>query len=167
MTKGCLCLGLGMSVLMAGCAINKPINEEGQTKQVVPNNPVTVQVPLNMGNKQLMVEVRETEAERALGLSYRTSLGENEGMVFKFDQPAPYSFWMKGMNFPLDMIWVREGKIVDISEQVPAPWSTQIEQPETRTPKEPVDMVVEVNGGWVEKNGIRIGDSVGANNHSP
>jgi uncharacterized membrane protein (UPF0127 family) len=64
---------------------------------------------------------------------------------------------MKGMNFPLDFIWIRENKVVDITENAPAETKTI---PSIYKPKEPVDMVLEVNAGVVKKDKIKIGDII-------
>ena len=67
------------------------------------------------------VEIRDDTNGRNLGLSGRSSLAENEGMLFIFDTPAVYEFWMKDMNFPLDFIWINNGLVVDLSEHIPPP----------------------------------------------
>ena len=132
----------------------------GKNRQPVTNlNPKSTQVAMRMGQAKLKVEVRATEAERELGLSYRPSLGENEGMVFKFPTAAQYGFWMKGMKFDLDMIWIREGQVVDISSGVPAPKNDSAPLPVVR-PSAPADMVLEVNAGWSERHGVKVGDLV-------
>jgi hypothetical protein len=133
----------------------------------LPPNPKTEMVPMTIGKAKLDVEIRDSQEERELGLSYRETMAKDEGMAFVFDGAAPYGFWMLGMQFPLDMIWIRGGKVVDISQNVPPPQSGISGEPEARAPKEAVDTVIEVNAGWVEKNGIKIGDNVGANNYSP
>jgi uncharacterized membrane protein (UPF0127 family) len=57
---------------------------------------------------RLSVEVADTPAERGRGLSGREMLPENSGMLFVFDTPGRYGFWMYGMKFPLDIIWIDE-----------------------------------------------------------
>jgi uncharacterized protein len=127
--------------------------------QEEPMNQPTEKVPLTIGKASLMVEIRDTIEERGLGLSYRKSMAQDEGMLFVFDEAQPVTFWMKGMHFDLDMIWIREGVVVDISEEVPAPTE---ENPVAKTvaPKEEVDAVLEVNSGFVARHGIVIGDEV-------
>lgn len=108
---------------------------------------------LQLGKAQVLVEIRNTEEGRNQGLSNREKLAEDEGMLFMFDRPGIYVFWMKGMNFPLDFIWIRNNVVAEITENV------GIEEMDIR-PKEVVDKVLEVNSGWVEKQGIKIGDAV-------
>lgn len=108
---------------------------------------------LQVGNTQVAVEVRDTEEGRSQGLSGREQLGEDEGMLFIFDQPGIYGFWMKDMKFPLDFIWIKDNAVAEIRENV------GIDQMDIR-PKEAADKVLEVNSGWVEKQGIKVGDAV-------
>ncbi len=108
---------------------------------------------LQVGNTQVAVEVRDTEEGRSQGLSNREKLAEDEGMLFIFDQPGIYGFWMKEMKFPLDFIWIRDNVVTEVTEKV------GVERMDIR-PKEAVDKVLEVNSGWVEKQGIKVGDAV-------
>lgn len=103
-------------------------------------------------------DIADTDAKRSQGLSGRASLPENAGMLFVFDTPAQYSFWMHGMLFPLDFLWIRDEKIIEISQNVPYPEAG--EDPQTITPKMPVDMVLEMNAGWAERNNILVGMAI-------
>src|SRR5664279_2881599 len=72
--------------------------------------------PLSIGQSTINIEIADTEAERTLGLGNRSTLPENNGMLFVFDKPGNYGFWMKDTNFPLDFIWIDENKnIIDIT----------------------------------------------------
>lgn len=111
-----------------------------------------------IGDTVVTVEIADTPVSRAQGLSGRDSLPADQGMYFPLEQSARHSFWMKDMRFPLDIIWIREGKIVDISENVPYPAGDQ--PPATVQPKEPADAVLEVNAGFTERHGLKIGDEI-------
>ena len=104
------------------------------------------------------VELAQTLPERVKGLSGRDSLAKNSGMLFVFPQPAREVFWMKGMSFSLDIIWISEGKIVEITKN--AQPLNDISNPVSYKPKAPVDMVLEINAGQVDQYGIKIGDTV-------
>lgn len=108
---------------------------------------------LRIGNAQVTAEVRDTEAGRSQGLSGREKLAEDEGMLFVFDQPGIYPFWMKGMKFPLDFVWIQGDKVVEVRENVGT------EEMDIK-PLQLIDKVLEVNSGWVKKQGIKIGDTV-------
>ena len=113
---------------------------------------------LKVGQTTVAVEIRGDDAGRALGLSGRDGLGNDEGVLFVFDQPAVHEFWMKDMNFPLDFIWINNGRVVDLHERVLV--SEAGLPPMTVRPKKPVNWVLEVNSGWVEQHQVKIGDPV-------
>src|SRR3989344_7461514 len=71
-------------------------------------------------NSCVNVEVSDSPEERARGLMYRESLGENEGMLFIFEDEEIYPFWMKNTLILLDIIWISSDLIiVDIKKVVP------------------------------------------------
>lgn len=108
------------------------------------------------------VEVVDTPEERAQGLSGKESLPEEEGMLFSFEtlktNPA---FWMKDMMFSIDIIWISDGRIVQINRSVPAPaqGTADANLPLYQT-QVPIDYVLEVNAGFSDKMGIKEGDGV-------
>jgi len=105
----------------------------------------------------LVVEMSQTTKQWEKGLSDRNDLGELDGMLFTFPQYHVPIFWMKDMHFPLDMIWISGGKVVDIT--LDAKVETGDKLP-TYSPKVPVNMVLETRAGWVEENGISLGDTL-------
>ncbi len=132
--------------------LNQPNNE-------IVANPQTPLVPLNVGTHTVQVEIRDDELERELGFSGRKTLGDNEGMLFVFEQAMQPTFWMKDMQFSLDVLWIREGKVVEIEENVPHPTETE-PVIATMIPQNPIDMVLEVPSGWVSRTGVKVGDEV-------
>ena len=108
---------------------------------------------------KIKVELADTPKERSKGLSKRDKLPENQGMLFIYDTPGFYSFWMKQMQFPIDIIWIDENRqIIDISQNIPI--QTDDSELITYTSKQPAQYILEVNARFVEKNNIEIGDSV-------
>lgn len=73
------------------------------------------------------------------------------GMLFTFDQLGQYGFWMKDMRMDLDFVWLREGEIVDLTENVPAPKET-FEELTVYQATVPIDSVLEFRAGWVERS---------------
>jgi len=64
---------------------------------------------------RIKAEFADYEAKRRQGLMFRQGIAEDEGMLFAYTQEGIYSFWMKNMRFPLDIIWInREKRVVDI-----------------------------------------------------
>lgn len=74
---------------------------------------------ITIGSQQLKAEVVTSPQAQAKGLSGRQCIAANEAMLFEFPKPGQYSFWMKDMKFPIDMIWVAANhKVVSIKENV-------------------------------------------------
>ena len=97
-----------------------------------------------------------TEAQRMQGLSGKSSLGADEGMLFVFDAPEEAGIWMKDMKFPLDIVWIDENyKIFDVKEH-----ATPESYPKIFTPSAKASYVLEVNDGFLQKNQIKIGDPI-------
>lgn len=103
-------------------------------------------------------EVADDEASRQRGLSGRERLAADEGMLFLLSDDSP-SFWMKGMRFPLDIVWIRDGRVVDVTADAPPPRGSNAPLP-TYSPDRPADRALEVNAGWAADHGIRRGDVV-------
>lgn len=114
---------------------------------------------LKVGGTSLTVEVADSEAERQQGLSGRGSLPQNGGMLFVFDEPGRYEFWMKDMRFALDFLWLANGKITEVTASVPAPSAAKPEPVRIR-PQQAADMVIEVPAGWAAANRVTTGDQV-------
>lgn len=102
------------------------------------------------------VEIADTIMKRAKGLSGQKTLEGNKGMLFLFEKPNKQSFWMAGMNFPLDIIWIRGDEIVDISKNIQPPKSGEL--PTIVSPFAEIDKVLEILAGSVDKFDIKAGD---------
>lgn len=114
---------------------------------------------ITIGDSEIKVELADTQEKRTLGLSGRKSLAENRGMFFIFNEVGNYSFWMKDMNFPIDIIWIGEDlKIVGLEKNI-LPESF----PSLFFPPIPVKYVLETNINWTEENNVQVGDGVDKN----
>lgn len=120
----------------------------------------TVTRPLTVGGHTFNVEVRDTALGRAQGLSGRDGLAEDAGMLFIFDAPGRYAFWMKDMKFPIDIVWIEGGKVIATTENVPPEPEKNIFTLATYRPPEPVSQVLELSAGAVARYRIRAGDEV-------
>lgn len=116
--------------------------------------PPTGEVVIN--GQSFAVEIAGTPELRERGLSGHAPLAENEGMLFLFERPANQQFWMKGMEFSIDMIWIRDGRVVAITENA-TPES--FKKLQLFSAGEPVTEVLEVNAGIAQKFGIKKGDA--------
>lgn len=114
-----------------------------------------------IGNTTIKVDVADTSELRSRGLGGRDSLAQNSGMLFIFQKEDKYPFWMKGLNFPLDFIWIRKNTVVDLLPNIKPPTPGQSDQSLTiYAPKVPVDMVLEVPAGTTSRLGVAVGDKV-------
>ncbi len=108
------------------------------------------------------VELAETAADHARGLGGHAPLGMTDGMIFVFQTPGFYAFWMKGMTFNLDIMWI-DGtadnlRVVHLASDVPAyPTETPDGRLPTYSPTRPGRYVLEVNAGFADKHGITVG----------
>lgn len=115
---------------------------------------------VKIGSASINVEVADTEAKKQQGLSGRSSLGNGQGMLFVFGTSGKPAFWMKDMNFAIDIIWIREGKIVGISRDArPEPGVNDQNLKLYYAPSQ-VDYVLEVNAGVSDQSGFKVGDTV-------
>jgi uncharacterized membrane protein (UPF0127 family) len=107
------------------------------------------------------VEEADSPAERGQGLMGRTSLGDNEGMIFTFgdvtDGPVTSEFWMKDTLIPLSVaFWDEDGRIVGIRDMDPC---TDDPCPTYSSP-EPYVGALEVNDGFFTEHGVTTGDRI-------
>jgi len=115
---------------------------------------------VTIDNQTFSVEVATTSAQLQQGLSGRTSLPKDQGMLFIFKTAAPYPFWMKDMKFPLDMIFINNNKIVTIFQNVPAPKDPNTTNLPVYAPDGPVNQVLEINAGLAKTDNFKKGDTV-------
>jgi uncharacterized membrane protein (UPF0127 family) len=129
---------------------------------VPPAGAVDVNPPLPTGSLlianrvRVEVELARTLEEKMRGLSGRPALKSGHGMLFVYDRPEPVSIWMKDMRFPLDIVWIRGGRIVHIEKRAPPLLPSGPEQIYTAI----ADLVLEVPAGFTSRQQIRVGDSV-------
>lgn len=105
------------------------------------------------GNK-FKAEVVDSSPKLSKGLGGRDGLCKKCGMLFKFSKKGHYSFWMEGMRFGLDIIWIDGDEIVYIAKNVSS-GSSEIITPDVES-----DRVFEINEGLAEKLEIKIGDKM-------
>lgn len=114
-----------------------------------------------LGGREFHLEVADTPFLRARGLSGRTHLAETSGMLFFFDAVERPTFWMKGMEIPLDILWVREGTIRGIVSRAEPPNPGVPDEATPRFPApEAVDAVIEIRAGSAEELGLKPGQAV-------
>lgn len=122
----------------------------------------TIEIGLKDGTT-VTAEVAASKQERERGLMYRDALGEDEGMLFVFEKEDKYPFWMKNVNFPIDIIWINSDMRV-VDAQTALPCTTHCKN---YTPEYPVMYVLEVPEGFAGEHGIKIGSVIDVGAYAP
>jgi uncharacterized protein len=103
----------------------------------------------------LQVEVARTEEQRNIGLMFRKSMAETKGMLFLFAPPQDTAFWMRNTYIPLDLVFIRaDGRIHRIAANA-KPFSLEPIPSRGR-----IAAVLEVNGGYAKRHGLKAGDII-------
>lgn len=123
----------------------------------------TKETHVTVNDSKFQVEIADTDTEKQIGLSKTESLPENEGMLFLFDAPDYYSFWMRDMKFPIDIIFINGNKVTTVISNALPPSETNGSLP-TFQPREKSDKVLEVNAGIAKKYNITEGSVIDINN---
>jgi uncharacterized membrane protein (UPF0127 family) len=117
-----------------------------------------------VGENVIKLEVAATEAEVERGLMYRTSMPEDQGMVFFLDEhntgSGPTTFWMYHTLIPLDMMFIKDGKIHKLFQNVPPCRSENAQECPQYSAGTKIPIVIEVNGGYCARHHIKEGDAV-------
>jgi uncharacterized membrane protein (UPF0127 family) len=161
-----------LALLLAGCSGPRadPGTQNQQTQQSSgttaagkegttsgPSGLRTLVIDASGGKKvEVRVELADDLAEQTKGLMYRTTLGENRGMLFVYPEERELSFWMKNTLIPLSIAFIdSERRIIDIQDMKPLD-----DEPPHYVSSEPAQYALEVNQGFFESRGLKIGDSV-------
>jgi uncharacterized membrane protein (UPF0127 family) len=152
-------LGLAALLLAAGCEKEKPAMPPSAPTPAPPANPVTgaaqprlETIKLYLGAAELTVEIADENLERQAGMMHRTTMPENEGMLFVFPYPHQSGFWMKNTTVPLSIAYIdRASRVIEIYDLHPL----NTKPAESRSAR--VQYALEVNQGWFAKNGIKPG----------
>ncbi|MEO0115248.1 MAG: DUF192 domain-containing protein [candidate division WOR-3 bacterium] len=129
-----------------------------RTKKVEKTKPTCAEpkrITLIIKGAKLNVEIANTPEERSLGLMYRQTLAQDQGMLFIFEEDGIYPFYMKNTKIPLSIAFIdQKGVIIDIQQMTPFDEQTQ------HYPNKPFLYALETNQGWFFENGIKPGDTV-------
>ena len=102
--------------------------------------------------------IADSTLERTRGLMFKDNLNETEGMFFVFDTEGYHKFWMKNMNFPIDIIWINANlSIVHIEQNVPP---CKDDDCPSYPPSKPAKYVLEVKANFTERNKIKVGNTI-------
>ena len=115
---------------------------------------------LEINNQKIFVEIVSKPEDLVKGLSGREKLKENQGMFFIFESAGNYGFWMKDMKFPIDIIWIKDNKIVGFEKNIDPQIGVEEKDLKIYYPPEQVNEVLEVSAGVVDERGFKMGDLV-------
>jgi uncharacterized protein len=141
--------------------VNKNNAKNSRSEQVVTEHSVgefNNLIPFTLGRISLLASIADTEAKRELGLSNTKEIPIGVAKVFIFDTSEEWSFWMKDMNYSIDIFWLdQNAHVVHIVESV-----TPDTYPDTSfAPPVPAKYVIETKAGFAKENNIRVGEVVG------
>jgi uncharacterized membrane protein (UPF0127 family) len=140
---------VGMALLAIALLLS-PVRAD-QAPMVLPTDPTPLVVDGTNGEHSFSIEIANTPDEQERGLMFRTSMPDDHGMLFAFEQSGPLAFWMENTPMPLDLIFVgRHGDVKAVRHG--APFSTDI-----ISPNQPARFVLELKAGMAEKAGISDG----------
>lgn len=140
----------GQNVLRPILPITLPVLRVKPALSVLPERTAVI-----IGTANIAAEVARTPAAHERGLSGRDTLLPDTGLLFVFGAPGGYYFWMKDMNFPIDIIWIgSDMHIVDLTESA-LPES----YPAKFTSRGPAQYVLEVPAETIKKQNFHIGDT--------
>lgn len=126
------------------------------------------QTMITVGDTEVRVDLAISSDEQQLGLGFRNGLDKDTGMLFTSSAPATRTFWMKGMRFCLDIIWIADGKIAGAAESVcPDPEGTADGDRARFSSGVPVTYVLEMDAGWLQQHGYGEGTPVDLGDLAP
>lgn len=154
---------LSLVVIATGFLVNA--TKHSSTGQLQANTiptglPTTMVILSNAQHRQTFkVEIATTTIDQAKGLSGRLNMAQDHGMLFVFKPASKPDFWMKDMEFPLDMVWIKDNRIIQVSRNLSIPQTGQTaDQLPLYSPPDDVDYVIELNGNAAKD--FAVGDRV-------
>jgi uncharacterized membrane protein (UPF0127 family) len=147
---------LFISLLTLSCVLALlPFSSCAGKKEVTDSpNPTLKTALIQVGSAKVTAEIADSEVTRERGLMFRKSLEEGQGMIFVFAKDDRLAFWMKNTLIPLSLAYIAsDGTIRQISDLEP-------ESLATISSERSVRYALEMNRGWFDRAGVRVGDKV-------
>ena len=138
---------IAILLLLAAWGLVSDLAQAGESWKY--GNPLTT---VSLGRTQVLAEVVSTPEKTYLGLGQRPGLPEGRGMLFAMPCRQVQVFCMRDMQFALDFIWLRDGKVMGLAKNISPEFQGEIVSPA------PVDHVLEVPAGFCDRHGIKVGD---------
>jgi len=157
---GLFLLVIGLLIIGAAKGF-APTNFGNSQTQIQPQTrPVPQEKNLvKIGSLAVKVDYAKDDASKSKGLGGKDKLEEDRGLLFVFDKEQKYTFWMKGVSFPIDIIWISKDKqVVDFYKNAEAQLGVPDSELKVYSPQAPAQYVLEVSAGLCEKYNIKVGD---------
>ena len=150
-------------IFLFGCSVATPVkpdsylSEASQQESLPQTQRLPIEATVVIAAEKIKLEVARTPEQQAIGLMSRESLADNRGMLFIFDPPRLTRFWMKNVLISLDMIFMQQGLVIAIENDVPP---CQSRSCPTYGPigDMKIDQVLELKGGRAAALGLKVGD---------
>lgn len=149
------------ALLVVTLALGLPASSRAQTAQDDSVGPMA-KVTLRIGDASLNAEIAASGAQQERGLMWRTSMDDNDGMIFLLGAPQTAEFWMKNTLIPLSVAFIdKNGVILEIHDMKATDPSTPDAQlPRYRSESSLVSYALETNLHWFALNGVKPGDKI-------
>jgi len=151
-----------LALLLAGCdgvsdagaSVSPDASDTGSSGAASTSELRTVTIDSGEDEVEVRVEIADDLDEQTQGLMHRTALAENRGMLFVYTDEEARSFWMKNTLIPLSIAYIdSDGRIVDIQDMKPLD-----DEPPHYVSVEPAQYALEVNQGFFDERGVKVGD---------
>lgn len=157
MTRAKIFLPLLLLVVLGGYIIQQRFSDSVSFQASVDS--LTTNSTVSIGSDTYIVELATTPIEKSQGLADRDTLGTDAGMLFVFSPAEQPAFWMRDMRFSIDIVWIKNQKIIGLEKNLPVPNpKTALENLSNYPAPDLVDYVLEINAGRAAN--YRVGDSV-------
>jgi uncharacterized protein len=115
---------------------------------------------IQVGSKKISVEIAKTTEQHQYGLMNRSSMPENNGMLFIFTNEEPLSFWMKNTYIDLSIAYINQKKIIVDIQEMKATNQMMVGDLPNYPSAKPAMYALEMNKGWFKKNKITVGQKI-------
>ena len=115
--------------------------------------------PFVLNGQPIDLEIVTSTKDMAQGLGDRQDLPNRHGMLFVYASPGIHPFWMRHMHVPIDIIWIHEGRVVDIAHRLPPP-RFFLDPPTTYHPQGAATWVLEIPAGSTRQYGLEVNGRV-------
>lgn len=132
------------------------------SSEIVPEQkPNLINTTAKIGEDSYELYIVNSSEDMQKGLARFDRIEKNQGMLFIFDEPGRYTFFMKDMKFDIDIIFLDEmGKVINIFQNVKKESYRGPFDYEAYKPYEPAKFVVELVAGEVNQNKLKVGDRI-------